>query len=642
MTGALLQLAAMGNQDIFFTGNPEKSYFNVVYKRHSNFAMQNIKVEFEGSKSLNYDLPTTLFAKIPEYGELLGGINLEFDLPDITKNYPFRWVKNLGSSIINTVKIFIGTQLIETLEGEYIELYNSTHLSKEKLNVYNKLVGNTKELNRPYRVLENRYAQYTTDKLPNTDSSRIIVPLPFWFSKYDGQEIPLVSLRKIPVKLEIELKPIKQLYHIGITDSTTILKSKDASGTVINSQINDDKIERTHFVRPTNISHKIDSWLLKPALDVNYIYLSKEESALLKDFEHRYLIERVSKSEFIGNINESTIQVELFNPTKELYIVPKRDDATINNQHSNYTNLDSLDDVNILSEQNYLYKLCYNYYSKIVQRHREISRQYTNMLKSTSELVDNVNNQTKMYYEPEPLPNDISPLYYYGLFRTNSARTIEPVIQPSDNTFTFKIRGTNITYPIINKTFIEVDFRGTKQRKEIFKVTNDNQSSITLLDDINKNKIKANEAPNNNDLHNLVNNWQFRNIRDIPTITQTNYKYFTENIVKSLEIKLNGDVRLGARDYNYFHKIQPYNHHTGVLPRGTMVYSFSINPEEYQPSGACNFSNFESIELLFNLKSPFDNESLDKKNTKYDIKLYTTAYNILKIENGECQLLFKT
>ena len=126
MTGALLQLAAMGNQDIFFTGNPEKSYFKVVYKRHSNFAMQNIKIEFEGAKSLNYDLPTTLFAKIPSYGDLLEGINLEFDIPNITKDYPFRWVKNLGSSIINTVKIFIGTQLIETIEGEYIEIYNNT------------------------------------------------------------------------------------------------------------------------------------------------------------------------------------------------------------------------------------------------------------------------------------------------------------------------------------------------------------------------------------------------------------------------------------------------------------------------------------------------------------------------------------
>ena len=73
-----------------------------------------------------------------------------------------------------------------------------------------------------------------------------------------------------------------------------------------------------------------------------------------------------------------------------------------------------------------------------------------------------------------------------------------------------------------------------------------------------------------------------------------------------------------------------------------MVYSFSINPEDFQPSGACNFSNFESIELLFKLNSPFDNESLDKKNIKYDVTLYTTAYNILKIENGECQLLFKT
>ena len=112
--------------------------------------------------------------------------------------------------------------------------------------------------------------------------------------------------------------------------------------------------------------------------------------------------------------------------------------------------------------------------------------------------------------------------------------------------------------------------------------------------------------------------------------------------MKTLELKLNGDVRLGAREYSYYNKIQPYNHHTGKLPKGVMVYSFSINPEDFQPSGACNFSNFESIELLFKLNSPFDNESLDKKNIKYDITLYTTAYNILKIENGECQLLFKT
>lgn len=166
--------------------------------------------------------------------------------------------------------------------------------------------------------------------------------------------------------------------------------------------------------------------------------------------------------------------------------------------------------------------------------------------------------------------------------------------------------------------------------------------NIDANGNINKNRVNANEAPNNEDLTRLVNLWQFRDIKDIPAIDNDNYKYFNENIVKTLELKLNGDVRLGAREYSYYNKIQPYNHHTGKLPKGVMVYSFSINPEDFQPSGACNFSNFESIELLFKLNSPFDNESLDKKNIKYDITLYTTAYNILKIENGECQLLFKT
>ena len=631
MTGALLQLAAMGNQDIFFTGNPEKSYFKVVYKRHSNFAMQNIKIEFEGAKSLNYDLPTTLFAKIPSYGDLLEGINLEFDIPNITKDYPFRWVKNLGSSIINTVKIFIGTQLIETIEGEYIEIYNNTISTREELKVYDKLIGNTDSLYRGYRNVEGRYAQYTQkDNIPNTDNERIIVPIPFWFSKYNGQEVPLVSLSKIPVKLEIELKPIKQLYHIGVDDTVTILDSKDQNGNNINSQVNGNIITRTKFIKPQTISHKIDSWLLKPALAVNYIYLSDEESKLLKNFEHRYLIERVSKSEFLGNINESTLSVELFNPTKEMYIVPRRDDLININQHSNYTNFDCLDDVDFLGYQNYLYKLCFDYYNKIIQKHRELSRLYSEMLNSTLPLIDNLNGQTKNYYNIEPLPQNISPLYFYGLFRTNNAKTIDPVISTNDNIFTFKIKGTNLRYPVINKTLEE------------YIITNQTHQDIELLGNININKIKANEAPNNDDIVKLINTWQFRDIKDIPAINNDNYKYFDENIVKSLEIKLNGDVRLGAREYNYYNKIQPYNHHTGSLPRGVLLYSFSINPEDFQPSGACNFSNFESIELLFRLKSPFENESLDKKNIKYDIKLYTTAYNILKIENGECQLLFKT
>jgi hypothetical protein len=504
MTGALLQLAAMGTEDIFFTGNPQMSYFKSVFNRHSNFAMQNINIEFEGSRSLNYDSPTTLYAKIPSYGELLNGLSFEFDLPPIYNSVPFKWVENIGSSIINSVKIFIGSELIETIEGEYIHLYHNTHLTKDKLAIYNEMIGNVSEMYNPYRIIEDDYQKYDPSsgrKIPNTEGKRIVVPLPLWFSKYDGQEIPLISLKKIPVKIEIELKAVKQLYIIG--------KSETISVTNTNTGLSNN-IDRIHFVKPTTISDKINNWLLKPRLSADYIYLSDEESKLLINFEHRYLIERVTPKEFIGNINESTIELELFNPTKELYIVPRRDDAIINNQHSNYTIYDDL-----------------------------------------------------------------------------------------------------------------------SENKDYFLYQNNNGLNETDDNDINN-------------ITNLINLWNYRDTNDIPSINNTNYEYFTENIIKSMEIRFNGDVRLSIRDYDYYHKIQPYMHHTGTLPPGALLYSFSIHPEEFQPSGACNFTNFKSVELIIHFKSPYINESVNKKNTKYDIKLYTTSYNILKIENGECQLLFKT
>jgi len=636
MTGVLLQLAAIGNEDVFFTGNPQMSYFKSVFKRHSNFAMQNINVEFEGSKSLNYDSPTIMYATIPSYGELLKGVNFEFTLPSITKDFPVKWVQNIGSAIINNVKLFIGTQLIETIEGEYIHIYNNINLTSEQLKVYNKMTGHVPELNNGYLNLEKDYPKYdpTTNKnMPNIPETRIVVPLPFWFNKYDGQEIPLISLNKIPVKLEIELKPIKQLYFVGITESINVLPSyklptNSAGETIINTQENS-KIERVKFTRPTNLSHKIDPWLLKPRLDVNYVYLSNEETRLLKNFEHRYLIERVTNTEFIGNLNEATLQVELFNPTKELYIVPKRDDSLMNNQHSNYTIYDDLDDINnITAYQNNLYKLCYDYYGKIITKHKELTAQFNEMLNSSLPLYNGTPTPDKNSYKPKSLPEGISPLYYYGLFRTNSQKD-NPVINDVDNKYIFKIEGGNTPYPLIIK------------KLDKYEVTTTNHNEINLIHSSIKN-VHGSQAPNNNDLTNLVKQWKFREIVDIPMINNSNYDYFTENIVKSLEIKLNGDVRLGNKDYNYFHKIQPYKHHTGILPKGVLLYSFSIEPEKFQPTGACNFSNFKSIELLFNLKSPRNNETFSKKNMKYDIKLYTTSYNILKIENGECQLLFKT
>ena len=49
MGGGLLQLVAYGAQDVYLTGNPQITFFKVVYRRHTNFALEAIEQTFNGN-----------------------------------------------------------------------------------------------------------------------------------------------------------------------------------------------------------------------------------------------------------------------------------------------------------------------------------------------------------------------------------------------------------------------------------------------------------------------------------------------------------------------------------------------------------------------------------------------------------------
>ena len=48
MGGGLMQFVAYGAQDIYLTGNPQITFFKVVYRRHTNFAMEAVSQTFDG------------------------------------------------------------------------------------------------------------------------------------------------------------------------------------------------------------------------------------------------------------------------------------------------------------------------------------------------------------------------------------------------------------------------------------------------------------------------------------------------------------------------------------------------------------------------------------------------------------------
>ena len=81
MGGGLMQLVAYGAQDIYLTGNPQITFFKVVYRRHTNFSMETIQQTLSGTPansgtstvtiSRNGDLIHRMYLEIHQAGESL-------------------------------------------------------------------------------------------------------------------------------------------------------------------------------------------------------------------------------------------------------------------------------------------------------------------------------------------------------------------------------------------------------------------------------------------------------------------------------------------------------------------------------------------------------------------------------------------
>ena len=140
--------------------------------------------------------------------------------------------------------------------------------------------------------------------------------------------------------------------------------------------------------------------------------------------------------------------------------------------------------------------------------------------------------------------------------------------------------------------------------------------------------------------------WQFTSAQNIPNINSNNWKHFKSNPLKNILIKFNGQIREDRKNVEYFSQIQPFLYHTGHQEELINVYSFSLEPEKYQPSGSCNFSQLNNI--VFDIKlleTPVDNKNpkLGKnisREYEYDARFFIINYNILRISSGMAGIVF--
>ena len=104
----------------------------------------------------------------------------------------------------------------------------------------------------------------------------------------------------------------------------------------------------------------------------------------------------------------------------------------------------------------------------------------------------------------------------------------------------------------------------------------------------------------------------------------------------SYKIILNGTDRCQYKPLQYFTRENVRKYHKGgciSVPDSIAVFSFALNPNDTSPSGTCNFSNIDLIQITRN--QTLTTDTLLKK-----VNVYAINYNILRFVNGQAGLSY--
>jgi hypothetical protein len=271
MGGGLMQLVAYGAQDIYLTGNPQITFFKVVYRRHTNFAVESIEQTFNGQA----DFGKRVTATISRNGDLIQQMYLEVIAPVVTGPTAPCWTYGIGNALVKQAEIEIGGQLIDRQYGDWMNIWTELTTPAGKRAGYDNMVGN-----KAGTTGNNQKGAVST-----TAALRFYVPLQFWFNRNPGLALPLIALQYHEVKLNLELRNLTEL--VNGSDNVT----------------------------PTSTVG------LGCKLYVDYVYLDTDERRRFAQVSHEYLIEQVqfTGSESISATdNNKNVTLNFNHPVKEL------------------------------------------------------------------------------------------------------------------------------------------------------------------------------------------------------------------------------------------------------------------------------------------------------------------------------------
>ena len=273
-------LAAKGSLDQHLIGNPQISFFKIVYRRHTNFSIQPMQIPLEGDIT---DTGGYFQTKISRSGDLINKLWFDCRISasnsySLTSNDYFVWTRNTGAALIKDYSLYIGQQLIDKQDSDYLNIisevndrYNDSWISLNKQSISNKAYYNASN-------------SINNDGKNTNGELQLYIDLQFWFCKKNRPPLPVIAIQNQDITLNYNIRNFKHLINASATIGNW------------NHAVNDIKLYG------------------------NYIHLDTDERRRLVQTSQEYLIEQIQYlSQDLTSGQTNNIQLNFNNPIKQLY-----------------------------------------------------------------------------------------------------------------------------------------------------------------------------------------------------------------------------------------------------------------------------------------------------------------------------------
>ena len=689
MTGGLLQIVTSGKQDIYLTINPQITFFKKVYRRHTNFALE-LK-EFNPEQTPEYDNIVTFILNV---GDAIHRCYFEIELPNL--DFSDKYITNSIYNTMKSTKIFnyqtnvnIWTDYYNNLKSYCdieIQLYRIlyTLLQSENITI-NNLKDETNRYNYKNKTTKDTY------KNKIDESIYILIDITGYINSINKLITNLTSYDTTKYISRTEILNQINIYFNNMVIYLKYYNKKKVEFT--NKIIQLQKSQQINFSWAKYLGHNFFKYI---SLEIggqefekydNDIFHINQMHHIKPDDMPNYL-EMIGHTPLIYNFNtDSKGGIKILVPL--IYWFNKDPGSSLPLVAMQYSN------VVINAKINDIKKIiAFENYEKI----------YDDITVVTIENTIGFKLNTKLIYSQYKLNADEKSITYYCTLINDELLKIQfPDLTNSEiNTILLSSNGTTLD----KKQWVGfmIDIKNPNYSTLAPKVAsyypfiNFNQyysmipspkikliSESVFLDDIERAKFAASKLEYviekfNTDIFDIKNKNSFdcelsfnypckellwfiqpqlyldgitENSTNIELVYDT-YKYFLADPILNQKLTFNQlDVIFPNVNFNYWTNVLSYKFLNNILPNGVYYNSFSLYPEETQPSGTVNLRHIKAKQYKIDFNPSFLTEYYDYLNTIYknktnlidykksiQLKFIAKSYDLLVIHKGYAKLTF--